>query len=171
MVICLSTMPKLEEIYLSFQSRLAPHWQYPMSQLPPPPIRVVLPALTIFWFLGRSEYIEDLVHRIDVPLICFVGITFFYQPTFRVSQLHDFIARTQEAEPCNRIAAEFDQEGTYFKLTGMIESLEFGVLCADFRLSTFISRSDLQLVIASFLYLERLQICECSYESDSDRRF
>ena len=42
-----------------------------------------------------SEYIEEFVSQIDVPLLNNVDITFFDQPTFHTSRLHDFLARIE----------------------------------------------------------------------------
>jgi hypothetical protein len=39
------------------------------SRRPPPPTRTVLPALSLFELHGPSEYLDDLVARIDTPLL------------------------------------------------------------------------------------------------------
>ena len=76
-------------------------FRYPQSQpniagrLPPPLTRVVFLALTEFWFTGDSEYLEDILPRIDTPLLCEVDITFFDQPAFDTPSLRDFISRTE----------------------------------------------------------------------------
>ena len=49
--------------------------------------RADLPALTEFFFYGVGKYIEDLVTRINVPLLSHVCIAFFSQLLFDVSQL------------------------------------------------------------------------------------
>ena len=61
-----------------------------------PQSRVVLPALIEFEFKGNSEYVEDLVSRIDAPALKQVNIVFFEQPTFGIPRLSRFISRTKE---------------------------------------------------------------------------
>ena len=80
MAMCLSATPNLEKLMLGFQSRQSRPDQADRS--PPPPTRVVLPALTRFWFIGVSEYLEDLVSRIGVPLLDDAKIMFFHQLIF-----------------------------------------------------------------------------------------
>ena len=86
---CLSTSTRLEELALDFKSPLS----LPVRR-PHPPTRSTLPALTSFWFKGVSEYLEDLVARIDAPLLHRFGIRFFHQLIFDTPQLAQFLART-----------------------------------------------------------------------------
>jgi len=58
-----------------------------------PPIRSVLPLLTYFKFKGASKYLENLVARIDAPLLDSLGITFFHKLIFDTSQLVQFVSR------------------------------------------------------------------------------
>jgi hypothetical protein len=67
MVRCLSTLTRLEDFTMGFKSRLfrpVKETRRPLS-----PTRSALPALTYFRFEGVSEYLEDLVVRIDAPLL------------------------------------------------------------------------------------------------------
>lgn len=90
MVSALSTLTRLEEFWLEFQSPPL-HRHVPTL---PPPTRTVLPALADLRFKGVSEYLEDLVARIDVPQLHSLGITFFYQLLFDIPQLTQFVCRT-----------------------------------------------------------------------------
>jgi len=86
---CLAAMTSLKSLFLGFHSpRSCPD---PANQHPPPPIRTVLPALTHFKYRGVSETLEDLVARIDVPLLDNAEITFFNQLLFDSSRLPQFI--------------------------------------------------------------------------------
>jgi hypothetical protein len=88
----LSTLTNLESLRLDFQSpQSRPNRT---SRRPFPPIRFVLPVLTIFVFRGVSEYLDDLVARIDSPLLDNLYITFFNQILFDTPQLIQFISRT-----------------------------------------------------------------------------
>ena len=65
MVTLLSVFSSLRELSLEFQSRQSrPDWQ---SRSSPPPKRSILHALNKFLFKGVTEYLEELVTRIDTP--------------------------------------------------------------------------------------------------------
>jgi F-box-like len=95
-VTCLSTLPRLEVLSLGFESPLS----RPNSERrrPPPPTRSVLPALIKLNFKGVSEYLEDLVARIDSPLLDRLEISLFHQLIFDTPQLIQFIGRTPTLE-------------------------------------------------------------------------
>jgi F-box-like len=103
MVVSLSTLIRLEELDLQFQSPRSRAVRE--TRHPPPLTRVVLPALTGFWIKGDSEYMEDIMSRIDAPLLNNMHITFFNQLGFETPQLRSFISRTGiSREPdCARI--------------------------------------------------------------------
>ena len=62
MVVGLAALPRLEVFDLKFQS-VTPC----PDRIHSPVTRTVLPALSYFQFKGASEYLEDLVARIDAP--------------------------------------------------------------------------------------------------------
>ena len=64
------------------------------SRRPPPPKRFVLPVLTEFSFEGASEYVDDLVARIDAPRLIKLGLDFFSQVLSDTPELIQFISRT-----------------------------------------------------------------------------
>ena len=92
MATALSTLTSLEDLRLGFRSPLSLPDR--TSRRLPPPTRIVLPVLTTFWFRGVSEYLDDFVVRIDVPLLKTLAITFFNQILFDTPQLVQFIGRT-----------------------------------------------------------------------------
>ena len=76
MVTALSALTRLDSLYLGFQSpRSHPDGGRRRS---PPPTRCILPAVTLFYFKGMSEYLEDLVARIDTPHLDDLNIFFFH---------------------------------------------------------------------------------------------
>ena len=94
MVTCLSMLTRLQSLVLRFESpRSRPDRN---NRLPPPPTRTLLPVLTMFWFTGVSEYLEDLVARIDAPLLHDFCTVFFHQLIFDTPRLTRFISRTPE---------------------------------------------------------------------------
>ena len=109
-VTSLSALTSLEALKIEFK--------YPRSRpdrrrRPPPPTRTLLPALTEFLFQGVSEYLEDLVTRIDAPLLRYLDITFFYQLIFDTPQLTQFISRTPKFKACDHARVRFSHLGVW----------------------------------------------------------
>ena len=99
MVTCLSAASSLKTLDLGFWSPLSRPGR--ASQRPPPLIRTILPALTHFSFLGANVYSEDFFSRIDAPLLDAVDIFLFRTLTFDISQLHQFMRRTETLSALN----------------------------------------------------------------------
>ena len=49
--------------------------------------RSLLPVLTALQFRGVGEYLEDLLARIDAPLLDYLDITLFHQLIFNAPQV------------------------------------------------------------------------------------
>jgi hypothetical protein len=92
MAAALSTLTSLQSLSLGFRSRRSRPNQ--ASRNPPPLTRSVLPVLFELKFEGVSEYLEDLVARIDAPRLFRFYITFFNDIVFDTPQLIQFIRRT-----------------------------------------------------------------------------
>ena len=151
---CLSTMPSLKRLWLRFQSPQS----RPNRHLPPR-TRVVLPALTRFWFKGVSEYLEDLVSRIGIPLLQNVDITLFNQLIFNIPRLHDFLARAEAFKAHSRAVLTFHRDTIGFDLESRV-SLQISCTNSDWQISSMAQ------VCSSFMppfsTLERLDIREGS---------
>jgi hypothetical protein len=95
-VTALSTLTSLRSLRLGF---LTPR-SHPNRAIrrPPPQTRAVLPVLTGISFKGVYEYLEDLVARIDAPLVS-LSITFFNDIVFNTPQFVQFIGRTPMLKP------------------------------------------------------------------------
>jgi len=92
MVTGLSVLTRLEKLVIAFDSpQCRPDRR---SRRPPPSTRILLPVLTTFQFKGVGEYLEDLVARIDAPLLDDLEISFFHQLIFDTPRLTQFISRT-----------------------------------------------------------------------------
>src|SRR6266850_1889759 len=133
MVFGLSTLTRLERLYLRFRS---PRSRADRENRHPPPLaRVALPALTWLYFKGDSEYVEDIMSRIDAPLLDNMNITFFNQLLFDTPQLRHFISRMRifRAPDCARIF--FDDGHVTVKPFG---TLSLCILCkpSDWQLSS-----------------------------------
>ena len=80
MVTVFSTLTSLETLDLAFQS--PPSLPDRVTRRPPPPKYFVLPVLTYFGFKGVGECLDDLVVRIDAPLLERLDMTSFNQILF-----------------------------------------------------------------------------------------
>ena len=108
-VAALAVLANLESLTVEFESPLSrPSRRGRRSK---PPTRPVLPALTSFRFQGVSEYLEDLVARIDAPLLDFIQITLFHQLIFDIPQLGQFMRRATRLKAPNQARVDFDQYG------------------------------------------------------------
>ena len=96
MVDILSSLTKLKSLQLNFDhSETRRFSAHGASQCPPALTRVVLPDLTSLDFYGNSEYLENMVSRIDAPLDRFF-VTFSNELAVSdIPLLCDFIRRTR----------------------------------------------------------------------------
>lgn len=83
---------------------------------PPPLTRILLPVLTSFRFEGTSQYLDDLVARIDTPLLKTLKIAFFPQLSIDTPQLTHFIYRTPKFKTPDEARMVFSYEGLSVKL-------------------------------------------------------
>ena len=114
----LSMLKGLEHIGVSFQSFKS----FPsLTNRPPPPlIRAVLPALKTFVFRGISKYSEDLIARIDAPLLLYFSLQFFYQPIFDIPQVPQFLCCVEKFK--SPLTADID----FFKYTIVVSLFSLG---------------------------------------------
>jgi hypothetical protein len=127
MVACLSSLNKLESLSLGFESRRSRPDQ--PSSPPPPQSRVVLPALIKLLFHGRREYSEDLVARIDTPVLNQLNMTFFPKPPFDVPHLKQFIDRAKALKPSKVAELRISSWSIHLDLHGP----SLGVRCDRFE--------------------------------------
>jgi hypothetical protein len=95
MVKSLSALTKLKTFYLGFRSPPSGTDRELVSRRSSPLKRIVLPALTAFYFKGNSEYLEDIVSWIGAPHLSNITVTLFNQLIFDTPQLRRFIDRTE----------------------------------------------------------------------------
>src|SRR6266702_5181803 len=95
MVACLAALPRLKFFCIGSQSATS-H----VDRIRTPPVtQTLLPALTSFGFRGASEYLEELVSRIDSPQLNQIFIRYSYQLfDFQVAQLFKFLDRSEDPE-------------------------------------------------------------------------
>jgi hypothetical protein len=114
MVLCLSALTRLETLILEFESPES----FPVREhrRPPPPTHTLLPALTWLQFYGVSEYLEDLVGRVDTPLLDNLGVSLFHQLIPDTAQLAQFINRTPKLKAYNEAHVIFYYSSVHLTL-------------------------------------------------------
>ncbi|KAF8502722.1 hypothetical protein F5888DRAFT_1904326 [Russula emetica] len=108
MATSLSALTNLESLHLQFRQP-RPHPALESRRPPPPPLtRSILPSLTRIWFSGVSEYLEEILARIDAPRLNKMEITFFNQIVFGTPQLFQFISRSPTLRAPEKSYVEFN---------------------------------------------------------------
>jgi hypothetical protein len=164
MVNCLVALPNLSRLSIGFRSPLS----RPVEITPPPLTRTVLPALYNFSFEGVSEYLEDLIARINTPQLHFLKLTFFMDLIFDLPRLHNFISR---AERVDQADMEFTSQAVRVIL-GSGRQFDLGIKCErlDWQLSSMTQIFGQQLPLLS--NIEHFEICEADprigWEDDPD---
>src|SRR5260221_2232881 len=137
MATCLSSLTRLTELDLAFLSpRSRPHRE---SRHPRPTTHSVLPTLRHFVFVGVSEYLEDLVARIDAPLLDTFQMNFFHQLIFDTPELAHFISRTPEFKAHKDAHVVFSYSGVRVLVLGSEDrGLKLKISCrqSDWQLSS-----------------------------------
>jgi len=85
-------------------------------------------------FTGVSEYLEDLVTRIDSPLLECLEIGLFYQLIFDTPQLIQFISRTPMLQVHNKARVDFSDlyvRVTFLKTSSSSYNLSLIILCGS----------------------------------------
>jgi hypothetical protein len=122
MVTGLSALTRLESLTLGFRSpRSRPA---KASRRPPHLTRTVFPALIRLDFRGVTEYLEDLVARIDTPLLVGFSIRFFNQLVFDLLQLTKFLCRRETFTVLNQAQVDFEEHITNVEFSSRTETFK-----------------------------------------------
>ena len=162
MVDCLSTLSRLELLWLLFESS----WSRPDQESrhdPPPQTRFVFPSLAHFEFKGASDYLEDFVARINAPLLDHLDIGFFHQHIFDTPQLAQFVSRTPRLETDDEARVAFSKAGveiTFRPTVGIGLRLEISCQQQNWQLSSLAQVCSASVPRAFITAVEHLYICE-----------
>ena len=128
MATCLSMLTRLEHLCIEFKSPLS---RPPREGQHHPLTRSVLPALVKLTFVGVSEYLEELVTRIDAPSLGQLHITFFHQLVFDTTpRLVQFISRTPKLKAYDEARMTFSDSCATISLPGRDNlGLQLKILC------------------------------------------
>jgi hypothetical protein len=123
---CLAVSANLKSLTIGFESPLSLPDR--ASRRSPPSTRSVLPALTQFHFTGVSEYLDDLVTRIDAPFLIVIRVTFFNQLIFNIPQLTQFMRRTPNFGAINEASIYFSSRDISIRFSSTRTSDEYFIL-------------------------------------------
>ncbi len=84
---------------------------------PPSGKRVILPSLTCLKYRGTSEYLDNLVARLDAPRLGDIEITFFNEFVFDVSNLSEFINRVETQKSHRQADILFSESSVSISVT------------------------------------------------------
>jgi len=116
MAASLAMLTRLRSVSIGFLS-LRSFPKHLTTQSPPPPTRTVLPSLTAFVFGGVSKYLEDLMARIDAPLLDDLDLQFFNQPSSGVLQLPQIIRCVENLRTPHNAEIDFYAHSADISLT------------------------------------------------------
>ena len=171
MVTALSVLTRLECLTIHFESpRSLPDQN---SRRLPPQTRTLLPVITGLTFNGVAEYLEDLVARIDAPLLDKLEIDLSYELIFDTPRLTQFISRTPKLKTHDEARVRFYEWNVMVKLPRTIYgSIKLGISCSesDLQLSSLAQVCSSSFPPALILAVERLYIesvyCDRLWEDD-----
>jgi hypothetical protein len=173
MVTGLSVLTSLKRLFIKFES---PRWRRERKgRRPPPPTRTLLPVLTDLRFRGPSKYLEDLVARIDAPLLDKLAITYFHQLIFDTPQLTQFIRRTPKFKALDEARVVFSDWHVWVTLPQSSDGLlELSISCrrSDWQLSSLAqvcSSSFPQAFIPAVEHLYILEVGYCDWQDDIEK--
>ena len=140
-VALLSILSSLRTLCLGFRSpQSRPDWQ---GRILPPFKRSILPALSGLGFKGVTEYLEELMTRIDTPQLDQMHITFFNQIDFDCIRLAQFINCTPTLRVLDEAHVQFFDPGArvdlrYRTSQSVFDGLKIAISCGepDWQLSS-----------------------------------
>ena len=134
---CLSVLNKLKKLVIRFESPQSRPDRN--TRRPHPQTLTLLPVLTQLEFKGVGDYLEDLVARIDAPLLDKLDIVFFHQLMFNTPQLARFISRSPKLKTHDGAHVFFYTESVLVSFPQTFSgSLNLAILCSqsDWQLSS-----------------------------------
>jgi len=145
MTTCLSVLTKLRSLTLTFL------WQtsspYSTDQRPLPSTHTVLPSLVHLQLEGPHRCLEDLVGRVNAPLLKYGLLKFYDEPIFDTPQVPQFMHRTNMLKLLGRVEVLFRRQSTFVSFRSSIGP-------AKLFLSFWCSRFPAQVAIMEQIYAQ-----------------
>ncbi|KAI9512635.1 hypothetical protein F5148DRAFT_792284 [Russula earlei] len=131
---CLAALTRLETFDLTFY--FPPSRHHRTRRRPIPLTRVILPNLTSLLFKGDSEYLEDLVGQLSMPLLDHLSVILHNQLIFDMPQLPQFIRRTEKLKALTQANITFYDWLAEVRITGKTGTandgtFSLGILCTN----------------------------------------
>jgi len=166
MATTLSKLTKLKFLRIEFRDFRSPGLPPDIREYPQQLTRVVLPCLTWLEIRGVSEYVEDLMARIEAPLLENINIKLFNQLIFVIPQLLHFITYSEKLNCPNQATVDFQSDLVQIALsppTGTKGNLILQVLCkvSHWQVSAMVQICNQALPLLTSV--ERLEICGGEY--------
>ena len=161
----LSALTRIKFLRIDFRS---PGSAPDIRQHPRNLTRALLPCLTWLEFRGISEYLEDLLVRIEAPILDNVNIKFFNQLIFDVPQLLQSLTYSEKLNSPKETTINFHSDFVQMTLSppkGTVGNLTLQVLCAVplQQVSSMVQICNRVMRLLSSV--ERLEICGGEYEN------
>ena len=160
-VASLVVMANLKSLTIGSSS---PHY-FPDRESRRPPTHTFLPALIHFEFRGVSRYLEDLLARINAPLLNSFFITFLYQLVFDLPQLVQFMERTTKFQALNETHVDMNYNGIRVESSSRTseEMSGFSITCEEFNWRLSSMAQVLESFFPSLYVVEHLYIYGSRY--------
>jgi hypothetical protein len=129
MATTLSALTNLECLRLRFPYPRPPLDTRRPPPPPPPLTRSILPSLTKIRFRGASEYLEEILARIDAPRLNELHITFVSPIMFDTPQLFQFVSRRPTLRVPERGHIAFNSTAIIVKFPS--QASDYGVLSVE----------------------------------------
>jgi len=160
---------RLESLRLGFRY---PRFRHDSASRPLlPPTRFVFPSLIKLVFKGVDEYLEDLLARIDAPLLDDLYIEIFMDLDFDVPQLRRLIGRAEEFKKFDRadisIYDDLIQLTLHPKIAADLRPLGLQINCRepDYQVSSLAQVCSLFVSLISAASVEELKIRDYNWHS------
>ena len=127
------------------------------SRLSFPPNRSALPFLRLLAFRGVSDYLEDLVARIDTPRLKALYIIFFNQVVFDTRETIQFISRTPSLGPLEEARLAFQSDAAGVRLSTQKPGFEQILVTISCRVFDWQVSSLEQICTSSLPLLSKLE--------------
>jgi hypothetical protein len=169
MVDCLSTLTRLEQLEINFQSLLPQSRPVRAGRPPPPRLRTVLPLLKSLYFRSGVEHIGEFCTRMQVPLLDHLHITYLNLATLDVRLIllmtQMFTGRTESFHELNQAHLYFNHDFIDVTLsprnaTTSVKPLKFIVTCRNSAWQLRSLTRPCHRFIPPANELERFDVCE-----------
>ena len=118
--------------------------------------RAVMNSLSCLKYRGTSKYLDNLLERVDASCLADLEIAFFDHPPFNISNLDEFISRTEMLKLNRQAEILFSERSISISLTQMC--LTFPVLCESPVPQPLLSMAEICSRLSALHVMEEIRI-------------